>query len=314
MSKPCSISIILPDGDPDGIRCAEIGTSSIKVIAFHKSQFENVRPAILRPGVYLLYGQDPITEDKTVYIGESDDVAARLKFHKGNAKDPKDYWEETVVVVSQTDNLIKSHVRYIEAKLIAAASNKVGWKLANAKLTSGKLPKAATLPQAETIKMEEFIEQAMLLARTVGCDLFKVTSGQLVQQAINSGLGAKVLSPEFRFSGSGFAARAVVSSISGDWIVKAQSTAKSAGTKSLPVGIKKLRTQLQEAGTLKMADGGLIFQEDCSFLSASSAASVVSGTPTDGRNKAWKLESGKTFAEWEAEQAASVPDTQAGAG
>jgi hypothetical protein len=306
--KSSAISIVLSDGDPDGIRTAEIGVSSTKVIAFRRSQLEkvcaNFSADLKNHGVYLLYGQDPITEADVVYIGESQSVASRLKQH--NSKDQKDYWTDTVVMISQNDNLLKSHIQYIEAKLVSVVKHNVSWKLANEKLIGEKPQKAATLPQAETIKMRDFIDEATLLTRTLGCDVFKATTGNLIKQTADSASNITPDSPEFRHVGTGFDAKAVVSGASGDWIVKATSRARIIGTNALPNGVNKLRDRLKAAGVLVESNGYLEFKEDCSFSSASTAANVVGGTPINGR-LAWKLASGANYAQWESSQAAIDP-------
>ena len=310
IGKASAISIVLSDGDPDGIRTAEIGISTTMVVAFRRSQLEKVCTQfgsdMKKPGVYLLYGQDPNTEADVVYIGESEDVASRLKNHNSNSKEPKDYWIDTVVMLAKGENLLKSHVRYVEAKLIAAANHNVVWKQANKQLVSGKPPKAATLPEAETIKMEEFIEQAKILVRTLGCDIFKATSGNLIKEQLVPAASETQDSPEFRYSGSGFDARAIVSGTSGDWIVKAFSRARAIETKALPNGVKKLRERLKAAGILVESGDALEFKQDCSFKSPSTAANVVAGTPTNGR-LAWKLASGASYADWESAPTATDP-------
>lgn len=303
MSKASVITVVLIDGDPDGRRSACFGNDLPKVYAFPKGQLGNVISEICKPGVYLIYGSDPQTGKSKVYIGESINAAERLSYHKGNSKEPKEYWEDTAVLISQTDSLTKAHVGYIEAKLIAAALNNINWEVGNDKLTSGKAPQAATLPLADTINMEHFVDQAKTLIRTLGCDLFKATTGHLVQEMMGASSDPSAFSPDFRFSGADFDAKAVVASVSGDWIVKAQSTAKLAASESLSNGIKQLRGQLQKAGKLKEVGGRLVFQEDCLFKSASTAASLVCGSPKDGKNKAWKLADGTTYGEWESVQA-----------
>jgi len=57
--RPRSINIFLLDGDPDGIRIAQISMSTIQAIAFRKLQMKQVRgtfPELARPGVYMLLG------------------------------------------------------------------------------------------------------------------------------------------------------------------------------------------------------------------------------------------------------------------
>lgn len=306
-----SISIVLSDGDPDGIRTAEIGVSTIKVIAFRRNQLERACSEfgdyLPKCGVYLLYGQDE-AENDVVYIGESEKVSSRLKFHKGNSKEPKDYWLDTVVIVSKDENLTKSHVRFIEAKLIAAVNQNVSWKLANNKLTNGNPPLAAKLPQAEIIKMREFIDQAKILTRMIGCDFFKATSGNLANAVADVAPIEASVSPEFRTSGLGYDAKAVVLGLSGDWVVKAMSRARITEANCLSNGVRKIREQLKAAGKLVESEGALIFQEDCLFKSPSTAANVVCGTMVNGRN-AWKLENGIPYSQWESEQAGPLPDS-----
>ena len=103
MTRPRSINIFLLDGDPDGIRVAQISMSTIQAIAFRKLQMKQVRatfPELARPGVYLLLGFDEAQPDRLMaYIGESEGVANRLQYHAGNDKgmDSKPFWTETSV-------------------------------------------------------------------------------------------------------------------------------------------------------------------------------------------------------------------------
>lgn len=305
MSNSTAISVLLLDGDPDGRRLAHFGMELPKVHAFPKGQLKNVASEIGRPGVYLVYGFDALLGKNKVYIGESLNVANRLQFHAANANGTKVFWENTVVLVSQTDNLTKAHVGYIEAKLISDALRNTDWKVTNDKLTNGIPPKATVLPQADTINMDKFISQTKTLVRMLGCDVFKANTGPLLNEAMTT--DNPTVSPEFIFSGKGFDAKAVVLAVSGEWIVKAHSTAKLNAQAHLSDGIKKLRQQLQEAGKLIETEGQLVFQEDCSFKSASTAASVVCGSAKDGRNKAWKLAEGTTYSEWELAQTGPLP-------
>lgn len=80
--KPRSINIFLLDGDPSGIRVAQISMSTIQAIAFRRNQLRRVReafPEIERPGVYVLIGADENEPDRQfAYIGESEGVGARM--------------------------------------------------------------------------------------------------------------------------------------------------------------------------------------------------------------------------------------------
>lgn len=83
MTKPRSINIFLLDGDPNGIRVAQIMMSTIQAIAFRRNKLGEVRktfPEIERPGVYILIGEDESEPDRQLaYIGESEGVGDRLR-------------------------------------------------------------------------------------------------------------------------------------------------------------------------------------------------------------------------------------------
>ncbi|OJF91482.1 hypothetical protein AX761_22365 [Rhizobium sp. 58] len=76
--KPRSINIFLLDGDPNGIRVAQIMMSTIQAIAFRRNKLGEVRktfPEIERPGVYILIGEDENEPDRQLaYIGESEAI------------------------------------------------------------------------------------------------------------------------------------------------------------------------------------------------------------------------------------------------
>lgn len=83
--RPRSINIFLLDGDPDGIRIAQISMSTIQAIAFRKLQMKQVRgtfPELARPGVYMLLGFDIPNEGSEDYkiwtsrASEIDDISS----------------------------------------------------------------------------------------------------------------------------------------------------------------------------------------------------------------------------------------------
>ena len=115
MTQPRLINIFLLDGDPNGIRVAQISMSTIQAIAFRRNQLGRVRSTfgeIERPGVYVLLGADDADPDQVLaYIGESENVGKRLATHNSNdhGKDAKVFWNDTIVLISKDENLTKSH-------------------------------------------------------------------------------------------------------------------------------------------------------------------------------------------------------------
>ncbi len=295
-SKARSINIFLLDGETDGVRSAQIAMSTIHAIAFKRSQLVRVRAEfkeIARPGVYLLLGEN-VDGERIAYVGESEDVAARLQRH--TTVDTKDFWIDTIAFVSKDENLTKSHARFVESLLIAAAKASKTWAVVNSQnpLEIGKLPKP------DECAMLEFIDQAKTLTSALGFDLFKVTSGKLTQQPTAQGdvATASIDSPPFRYCGGDFDATAVVSGINGQWVVKTGSKAKRQEVDSIPKGAKGRRAELIEKQVIK--DNGVVleFVADCEFSSASLAASVVCGGSVAGP-KVWKF-NGQSYGDWEA--------------
>ena len=81
-----------------------------------------------------------------------------------NKDEAKDFWEEAVLFVSKDGNLTKSHVRYLESRLIALAK-----EAKRATLVNGTSPsEQGKLPESDEVEMEEFIIQARLLLGTSG--------------------------------------------------------------------------------------------------------------------------------------------------
>lgn len=311
------VKIYLADGEPEGIRSAQIDISTTYAIAFKGDQLnlgvkKEYADQIQKSGVYLIIGRDPDKVDKKlVYVGESEDVGKRLNVHKGiikaNSAETMDpvgftFWEDTLVFVSKDDNLTKAHIRYVEAELIAAIKGNHAWGALNVK----NPPAAGKLPKEDVSSMCRFIEEVKILSGALGFDMFKTSKLPMPQLLPGISNTATIENPEFSFSGNGFAAKAVfLAGSTGEWVVRANSTAKLEHTPATPKGAINLRATLEADGVLKKTANGLEFTADQAFPSASSAACVVAGTSVAGPS-AWKL-NGKTYKEWELEMSGEAP-------
>ena len=296
-TKPRSINIFLLDGDPEGIRVAQIALSTIQAIAFRRNQLKTAKeafPEISRPGVYLLLGTDIKDTDKRLgYIGESEDVASRLQKHFSDSE--KEFWSETVALVSKDENLTKSHARYVEAKLMELGQQNKQWTLTNQQPSNA----GGKLPVPDRAAMDEFIEQAKTLVGALGCDLFKLRMGKLtgISTAKNPQMQKSVKDVVFSYEGTGYSANAELSG-NGELIVRAGSTARLEAANSMPKGALKLREKLLTEGVLEPTPQGYRFKLDYVFDSPSAAAAIISGTSVNGRIM-WKLPNGMTYADWE---------------
>lgn len=305
MTKPRSINIFLLDGDPNGIRVAQISMSTIQAIAFRRNQLRRVReafPEIERPGVYILIGFDEEAQDRQLaYIGESEGVGARLTYHNSNeaGRDAKGFWTDTVVLISKDENLTKSHARYVEACLIRSVGSNPRWTLPNTRTPSDD---AGKLPLTDRVAMDEFVDQTKTLVGALGWDLFREIRGRPPDQILEQDLPREqtMESPCFFFRGEGFAAEMEIGP-SGDFVVRGGSTARGRTTRTIPRGTTALRNTLLEKGVLRKEGDVLVFTSDYNFTSASAAAATVIGASANGRIL-WKLPDGRTYADWEENQ------------
>ena len=161
-----TIRIFLADGEPTGILLAEISNWTGKVLVAPRSQLDQLskREEVRRTGVYLLVGPDPDDPSRALaYIGEGDNVLKRLLRH--NKNEAKDFWERTVVIVSKDENLTKSHVRYLESRLIKLAQD-----AHRAKLTNDTAPEPTKLPESDEADMEFFLAQVQMVLPVLGFD------------------------------------------------------------------------------------------------------------------------------------------------
>jgi hypothetical protein len=69
-------------------------------------------------------------------------------------------WERTVVIVIKDENLTKSHVRYLESRLIKMAQD-----ARRANLTDDTAPEPASLPEPDVADMEFLRGRARALAK-----------------------------------------------------------------------------------------------------------------------------------------------------
>ena len=113
-----SVRLFLVDGKSTGLITAEIMNWTGHVLTGPRAELPKflTRQEVSRTGVYLLYGQDTVNADTVMlYIGESDNVGARLKQHNQEGK--KDYWERTCIITSKDQNITKAHALLLKCFL-----------------------------------------------------------------------------------------------------------------------------------------------------------------------------------------------------
>ena len=145
-----TIKLFLLYGDPQRLRTAEISNWSGKAIAAPRTEFDELlgREELDQSGVYILAGIDPEQGVPAAYIGEAEVLRLRMRDHK-----KLEFWVRAFVFVSKDENLTKSHIRYLEGRLIKDADQVGRFKLVNAQ-SSG-----ARLPESDREDMEVFLSE-----------------------------------------------------------------------------------------------------------------------------------------------------------
>lgn len=287
-----SVRLFLADGTPQGLIVAEIPNWSGKVLAAPRSRLGDLlqRMEAARTGIYVLAGPDPERPGGTLaYIGEADDVAARLRIHV-RASD-KDFFDRLAIAVSSDESLTKAHARFLESRIIRMARQAGAVALAN-----GTEPDFQRLPEADRADMEFFSDQLILLLPLAGLDLFRLPTSALGSPPVPNADDAVI----FTFSTAG--ASATGRETDDGFAVLAGSTARRMPTGTFPRGYLALRDQLVADG--KLVEGAtpdiFNFAADVAFSSPSAAASIMAARSASGPRE-WRVkETGQTYGEWRA--------------
>ncbi|WP_029860862.1 GIY-YIG nuclease family protein [Vibrio parahaemolyticus] len=296
-----TIRIYLDDGSISGIRHAEIVNWTGQAISSPRTQVKSLSSwdESKKPGVYFLFGIDEDSGNSAVYIGEAENVLDRLQSHIAN----KDFWNEVVFFTSKDENLTKSHVKYLESRLVQFAKAAGRYVVLN-----GNEPQQPVLPRGDRDAMEEFLSNIRVLLGVIGHKALESLAQHEMPNPIVSpdNEDSNTTSSESRFSLKirGISAQAMLTDEG--IVVLANSEVASKIRDSLSGGYQKLRSELIETGVLsKDSDGILRFTRDRLFTSPSQAAAIIAGYAINGRHH-WRTDTGKTLKEVEESEETSI--------
>ncbi|MCE9589090.1 MAG: GIY-YIG nuclease family protein [Planctomycetes bacterium] len=283
-----TIRLYLIDGTPGGPITAEIINWTGRVVLVPRAQLHEMaqRDELQRTGVYLLIGPDTAGEGERVYVGEADLIFDRLKQpdHQG-----REFWTRAIAISSADQNVTKAHARYLEHRL-----HELTQIAGRAVLDNGNTPKPKALPESDRADMEYFLQQVQLVLPVLGCDVLRP-----VPVVVGPGIGDGERSPRLVLKEVG--AEAGAYEVNSQFIVVKGSTARREGSPSWDSYIG-LRDALVKDGKLVVKNDQLYeFSVDVEFSSPSAAAAVVTAANRNGRIT-WRLEDGRTYAEWKQAQ------------
>lgn len=293
-----TIRVFLSEGTPEGLRMAEIMNWTGKLFVFPRAKlpsFAQREESTERTGIYFLVGSDPDDPlQDVVYIGESEDILSRLLSHNRDVQ--KDFWTDTIVVISKDENLTKSHIRYLESCLITLSRD-----IGRAVVNNGTEPRIPPIPEPDVADMNVFLSQIQLLLPVLGFSFIVPlpTIPKPQSTPSDSELALNDPSPVFVLSHGGNEI-ATAKEVEASFIVQQGSKART-DKGAIRRSHQQRREQLCEDGTLKDTDDPeyWVFTRDCVFNSPSAAATVIRGYSTNGRIT-WKVKgTEQTYQDWQ---------------
>jgi len=271
--RPQTIQIFLPDGNPTGIKIADLTNRMIVAVLIPRSKLaeSGSRQEIKKHGIYFLFGINEEKAKPISYIGETEDCFDRLKSHHKN----KDFWNYAVVITSKSNTFTKSHVKYLEYICIKVA-NEIG-RFDTDNLATPAKPYITESMEADLLDNFETIK---VLLSTLGFPIFEETRKAASKKSKLLYCKGKNASAQGEMMDDGF-------------VVLKGSKANKDETKTAGTWVTGMRKKLLDDKILTADNGILLFTEDFVFGSPSAAAAAVLGRRANGWTE-WKDKDKKT--------------------
>ncbi len=304
MSLPYVITILVTDGDPDGVRVVEKSNWTGRGLVFARSDLATAfGHGISSPGIYVLVGDDPDEEfDQQIYIGQGEDVGKRLRQHQGD--DNKEFWNETVVFVSGNESLNRAHISHLESSLIQLASAAKRARVAN--VNQPAIPRMA---QIDTAIADGFLAEVLAIFPVLGIDSFDLPetkpSGRLPETKPSGRLPETKPSGRHRYFLTGPSAKGEGEERSDGFVIFAGAKARRDEAASIGKSSQRVRARLVASESLVVDGENYRLAEDTLFNSPSTAAKVLLGREANGRIE-WKDANGVTLKQHQIQQAANA--------
>lgn len=173
-TKAKTISLLLEDGTLDGVMCIEDSSwNSGELFSTPRESINELMSsdACKKFGVYLLLSED------MVYVGQSMDLASRIKQHLTG----KNWWERAIVLTTKDDSLNRSDIDYLESVLIDIANKNNRLDCDNKKKGN---PQKVT--RFRKVELEHYLEEAFLLMELIGVFIFREDNGNKKVSAYNA--------------------------------------------------------------------------------------------------------------------------------
>lgn len=161
VNNPKLIQTYLPDGTLEGIRIIEVSGSSVKALVIPRIKLNDIkdRPEAKQPALYFLIN----SADNQLYIGESENFFYRIKNHDQS----KDFWDVAVAIVSTTNTLEKSDIKYLESLAVERAQATAAMQVLNK-----TIPTRNTIHEFKLHTLDAVLSDAAVIAELLGYSVF----------------------------------------------------------------------------------------------------------------------------------------------
>ncbi len=302
-----SLELFYVDGRPDGIVMAEMFNWTGSVLTAPRTELSRMmmqHSQARHSGVYLLIGEDQSGTPRA-YIGEGEDIAARIRSHDVN----KDWWTQVAIITAAENRLNKAHIRYLEAHLIGRAR-----AVGRMPLDNGNQPALPSLSPSDVSKMEAFLANLFVVLPALRIDMFverkriiQATSAPIKAIDIET-VGAQWPRFKLRNTRQNLSAEAML--VDGEFIVLQGSQSRldwSDGSASHTYA--QMHAELCRSGVLTVDGDHRVFAENYAFQSPSAAAAAVNGRPSNGTIEWRETDTGRTYKDWEQSRLEATRDS-----
>lgn len=279
-----SLELFFVDGNPEGLLTAEVFNWTGHVLSMPRTQLAKAlkRDEAKYTGVYILLGEKDSYD--TVYIGEGENIAERIKSHDSK----KDWWSRVILITSKGNSLNKAHVQYLESRLIEIAK-----QANNTKLENNVDPKLPSINEAAKANMEQFLDYLNIVLPAIRVDVFQDLKKQV---DLDTG-DMEQVKFELIVRKEKIIAHAILSG--SDFIVQKGSKARKEWIGKEETSYWRQFNELRSKGVISEENGFMVFTENYSFSSTSAAGAVITGRATAGPVSWKEVKTGKTYKEWE---------------
>lgn len=270
-----SVTLFLVNAKADSIVIATLLNWNATAVRIPRIEVSDcMRDELLQPGIYFLICTDQDTGEKSVYIGEADNVHTRLKQHiqDYNSEKEKFYWHQAICFTAPSLN--KTLIRYLEKRSVEIAKDTHRYGM----LTQQVFTKTI-ISESDKAGMEEFLENMKIILGALGCEALEPLD-------IRSESSKGSLDRKFYIQKGGVIAEGEVTA-DGFVVYKGATINKKTNTKSIGQKASERREAIIESEKVK----DYSTTEDILFTSPSAAADFLMGYSVSGP-ATWKDKTG----------------------